>query len=151
MSSQKNGRAGRVLYSIVCLLGIVTLVLYAMNATRAYYVDMNTTIVVLLVAALACTAGVVALEGRDKGRALTVVSDILKVAIPSLALSAGVMFASARVESIAQVLGSNLELGNVEAHAAATQAVTVIAVSLATWLVSVIASFVGSGKEKRAA
>lgn len=151
MSSQKNGKVGGVFYIIVCLLGIVTLVLYVMNATRAYYVDMDTAIVTLLAAALACAAVAVVLEGRDKDRTLAVISDVLKVAIPSLVLFAGVMFASARVESIAQVLGSNLELGNVEAHAAATQAVAVIAVALVTWLVSVIASFVGSGKGKKSA
>jgi len=150
MSSQRNGRAGRVLYLIVCLLGIATLALYAMNATRAYYVDLNSTIVALLAAALVCTALAIVLEGREKGRAMTACFDVLKIAVPAFTIVAGVMFASARVESIAQVLGSNLELGNVEAQAAATQAVTVIAASLATWLVSVVAAFVGSGTEKRA-
>jgi CHASE3 domain sensor protein len=59
------------------------------------------------------------------------------------------MFISARVESLAQVLGSNLELGNVEAHEAATQAVVVIVVSLLAWLLSVVAAFIGRGKSAK--
>jgi hypothetical protein len=74
---------------------------------------------------------------------------VLRVAVPCCLAVAGVMFISARVESLAQVLGSNLELGNVEAHEAATQAVAVIVISLVTWLFSVIAAFLGHGKSAK--
>ena len=142
------GAAG-VLYAIVCLLSIVTFVLYVMNATRAYYVDLNPVIVALLVLAIVCEVLVVALGCGSQGGVKAVLSDILRIAVPAFVAVAGVMFISARVESLAQVLGSNLELGNVEAHEAATQAVAVIVVSLVIWLLSVVSAFVGKGKRSK--
>lgn len=145
-ADRKSMGAAGVFNAIVCLLSIATFVLYVMNATRAYYVDLNPLIAALLLAAI--VAGVVVLAlGRGKGSpAVAIVSDVLRVAVPCCLAVAGVMFISARVESLAQVLGSNLELGNVEAHEAATQAVAVIVVSLLAWLLSVVAAFLGRGK-----
>lgn len=148
-SEKKSMGAAGVLYAIVCLLSIVTFVLYVMNATRAYYVDLNPVIVALLVLAIVCEVLVVALGCGSQGGVKAVLSDILRIAVPAFVAVAGVMFISARVESLAQVLGSNLELGNVEAHEAATQAVAVIVVSLVTWLLSVVSAFVGKGKRSK--
>lgn len=148
-SEKKSMGAAGVLYAIVCLLSIVTFVLYVMNATRAYYVDLNPVIVALLVLAIVCEVLVVALGCGSQGGTKAVLSDILRIAVPAFVAVAGVMFISARVESLAQVLGSNLELGNVEAHEAATQAVAVIVISLVTWLFSVIAAFLGHGKSAK--
>lgn len=148
-SEKKSMGAAGVLYAIVCLLSIVTFVLYVMNATRAYYVDLNPVIVALLVLAIVCEVLVVALGCGSQGGVKAVLSDILRIAVPAFVAVAGVMFISARVESLAQVLGSNLELGNVEAHEAATQAVAVIVVSLVIWLLSVVSAFVGKGKRSK--
>lgn len=148
-SEKKSMGAAGVLYAIVCLLSIVTFVLYVMNATRAYYVDLNPVIVALLVLAIVCEVLVVALGCGSQGGAKAVLSDILRIAVPAFVAVAGVMFISVRVESLAQVLGSNLELGNVEAHEAATQAVAVIVVSLVTWLLAVVSAFVGKGKHSK--
>lgn len=145
-SEKKSLGAAGVLYVSVCLLSIVTFVLYVMNATRAYYVDLSPVIVVLLVLAVVCEVLVIALGCGSRGGAKAVLSDVLRVAVPAFVAVAGVMFISARVESLAQVLGSNLELGNVEAHEAAMQAVAIIVVSLVTWLLSVVSAFVGRGK-----
>ena len=148
-SAKKSMGAAGVFYAIVCLLSIVTFVLYVMNATRAYYVDLNSVIAALLVVAIAAEVIVLALGRGKEGYALAIVSDVLRVAVPCCLAVAGVMFISARVESLAQVFGSNLELGNVEAHEAATQAVAVIVISLVTWLFSVIAAFLGHGKSAK--
>ena len=148
-SEKKSMGAAGVLYAIVCLLSIVTFVLYVMNAPRAYYVDLNPVIVALLVLAIVCEVLVVALGCGSQGGVKAVLSDILRIAVPAFVAVAGVMFISARVESLAQVLGSNLELGNVEAHEAATQAVAVIVVSLVIWLLSVVSAFVGKGKRSK--
>ena len=148
-ADKKSMGAAGVFNAIVCLLSIVTFVLYVMNATRAYYVDLNPVIAALLVVAIVAEVVVLAV-GRGKGSPATaILSDVLRVVVPCCLVVAGVMFISARVESLAQVLGSNLELGNVDAHEAATQAVAVIVVSLVTWLVSVVAAFIGCGKSAR--
>lgn len=142
-AAKKSMRAGGILYAIICLLSVVTCVLYAMNATRAYYGDLDAIIVSLLVGAIGATGVVFALVRGERSNAMDIVSDVLRVAVPCLIAVAGVMFISVRVESLAKVLGSNLELGNAEAYGAATQSVAVIVVSLVAWLVSVIAAFVG--------
>ena len=148
-ADKKSMGAAGVFNAIVCLLSIVTFVLYVMNATRAYYVDLNPVIAALLVVAIVAEVVVLAV-GRGKGSPATaVLSDVLRVVVPCCLAVAGVMIISARVESLAQVLGSNLELGNVEAHEAATQAVVVIVVSLLAWLLSVVAAFIGRGKSAK--
>ena len=64
-SAKKSMGAAGVFNAIVCLLSIVTFVLYVMNATRAYYVDLNSVIAALLVVAIAAEVIVLAL-GRGK-------------------------------------------------------------------------------------
>lgn len=83
----------------------------------------------------------------------TIVSDVLRVAVPALLFLSGILFLSMRAQSLGQVLGSNLELGNVDAHDAANQAIIVIVLFVVGWLVSVVAAFlkIGDGSEKKAA
>ena len=138
-SAKKSMGAAGVFNAIVCLLSIVTFVLYVMNATRAYYVDLNSVIAALLVVAIAAEVIVLAL-GRGKERPLRHCSRRAALSCPAaLRLPGDVHLRPRRVPSGAG-LGSNLELGNVEAHEAATQAVAVIVISLVTWLFLLIAA-----------
>lgn len=139
--SNSTKAAGKVFYLVAAVLSAITLVLYVLNANQSYYVDLNAGLATLIAAALVCEAVVAVLAGKPKSGALKVVNDLLCVAAPTLTFFALASFAAVRVQSLANVFGSNLELGNVAAHEAASQAILVLVLLVVSWLVSVIAAF----------
>jgi hypothetical protein len=149
----KTHVVGKIFYLVITVLTIVAFALYVANTTRAYYADSNIAITVMAVAALVCEIAVLVLAKGPLGMPATIVSDVLRVAVPALLFLSGILFLSMRAQSLGQVLGSNLELGNVDAHDAANQAIIVIVLFVVGWLVSVVAAFlkIGDGSEKKAA
>ena len=146
MSSQKSTKVGLVFNALAAVLAIVTLVLYVLNVNQTYYVDMNASVAAMVVGALACiVAGVVLANASDK-LPVTIVSDVLRVAAPALLFYAAAVFVGMRAQSLGQIFGSNLELGNESAYVAGTQAIYTIVLFLVSWLVSVIAAFTRIGK-----
>lgn len=149
----KTHVVGKVFYLVVTVLTIVACALFVANTTRSYYADSNMAITIMTVAALACEIAILVLAKGPLGMPATIVSDVLRVAVPALMFLSGVLFLSMRAQSLGQVLGSNLELGNVDAHDAAHQAIIVIVLFMVGWLVSVVAAFlrIGDDPEKKAA
>ncbi|WP_321971493.1 hypothetical protein [Paratractidigestivibacter sp.] len=146
MSTEKKQTVGLVLCGITVVLEVITLVLYVMNANQSYYQDMNGMIAGLVAGALVCTAASFALAESNANLACGVVSDVLRVAAPAMLFYAAAVFVGARAQSLGQIFGSNLELGNDAAFAAGTQAIATIVVFMVAWLVSVVASFTKLGK-----
>ena len=146
MSNEKKQTAGLVFTVITVVLEVVTLVLYVLNANTAYYSDLNGMIAGLAAGALVCTVVSYVLAMGKSSMATGVVSDVLRVVAPALLFYGAAVFIGARAQSLGQIFGSNLELGNDAAFAAGTQAIVTIVVFLVAWLVSVVAAFMKLGK-----
>lgn len=146
MSSNSTKTVGKVFYLVAAVLSAVSLVLYVMNANQSYYVDLSMGIAAPIAGALVCEAVVAVLAGRPKPAALKIVCDLLCVAASALLFYVLASFAAVRVQSLANVFGSNLELGNVAAQEAASQAIIVLVLLAVSWLVSVVAAFTKTEK-----
>jgi hypothetical protein len=146
MSNEKKQTAGLVFTVITVVLEVVTLVLYVLNANTAYYSDLNGMIAGMAAGALVCTVVSYVLAMGKSSMATGVVSDVLRVVAPALLFYGAAVFIGARAQSLGQIFGSNLELGNDAAFAAGTQAIATIVVFLVAWLVSVVAAFMKLGK-----
>lgn len=144
----KKQRFGSYAYVLVGILAVISLVLYVLNASTAYYKDLNASIVVMTVVAIAAVAGTLVCANLLPGKAGTVASDVCRVAVSALIIAAGVAFLAARVESFGYIFGSNLELGNQAAFDAGSQAIYGIIFFVATWIVSLVACFLSVGKKR---
>lgn len=119
------------------ILQIAALIVYCVNSTNGYYNDLRVTVAALTVVAIVLTAagaGMTLKQGND-----SMLITLLAVA-PILLAVALAIFIGARVETIAWVLGSNLEAGNATAMAAVQQAIAgfvVYAVAMAATIVCV--------------
>ena len=143
----KNQKIGFWAYAVVAVLAIVCLGLYIANVNQPYYQDMNQNVVFAMVGALVCIAVALVLPAvSDKG-ALKVVADVARVVGAALIILAGATFIGMRVESFGYIYGSNLELGNDAAFTAGNQAIWTIVIFVVTWIISVIASFLPTGKK----
>lgn len=148
MQTLKNVALGFYGYVIVALMTLISLIIYISNVNKPYYQDMNSNVVMMLVGALVSAIVVIALTLLKSNRILTVVSDLLRVVLAALIIVAGVTFIGMRVESFGYIFGSNLELGNEAAFTAGTQAIFGIIVFMATWILSVVTSFMNVRKIK---
>ena len=148
MQTLKNVALGSYGYVIVALMTLISLIIYISNVNKPYYQDMNSNVVMMLVGALVSAIVVIALTLLKSNRILTVVSDLLRVVLAALIIVAGVTFIGMRVESFGYIFGSNLELGNEAAFTAGTQAIFGIVVFMATWILSVVTSFMNVRKSK---
>lgn len=143
----KNQKIGFWAYAVVAVLAIVCLGLYIANVNQPYYQDMNQNVVFAMVGALVCIAVSLVLPAvSDKG-VLKVVADVARVVGAALIILAGATFIGMRVESFGYIYGSNLELGNDAAFTAGNQAIWTIVIFVVTWIISVIASFLPTGKK----
>lgn len=141
----KNQKIGSLAYLVVAVLTVVCLVMYVMNVNAPYYEDMNTSVVVMLVAALAAIAVTIVLPQNTVVN--KVIVDLCRVAAAALIIYAAGTFVSMRVESFGYIYGSNLELGNQQAFDAGGQAIALIVIFVVTWIVSLVASFLEVGKK----
>ena len=141
----KNQKFGFWVYLVIAVLTAVCLVMYVMNANAPYYEDMDASIVVMLVAALAAIGAALYLPQNTQIN--KIIADLCRVAASALIIYAGATFISLRVESFGYIYGSNLELGNQQAFDAGGQAIALIVVFVVTWLISLIASFLEVGKK----
>ena len=143
----KNQKIGFWAYAVVAVLAIVCLGLYIANVNQPYYQDMNQNVVFAMVGALVCIAVALVLPAvSDKG-VLKIIADIARVVGAALIILAGATFIGMRVESFGYIYGSNLELGNDAAFTAGNQAIWTIVIFVVTWILSVIASFLPTGKK----
>lgn len=146
MSSQKGTKVGLVFHAVAAVLAVVTLILYVLNVNQPYYLDMNVSVAVMVAIAIVCLVAGVALAQASDSLPAEIVSDVLRVAVPALLFYAAAVFVGMRAQSLGQIFGSNLELGNESAFTAGTQAIYTIVLFLVSWLVSVIAAFTRVGK-----
>lgn len=143
----KNQKIGFWAYAVVAVLAIVCLGLYIANVNQPYYQDMNQNVVYAMVGALVCTAVALLLPAvSDKG-VLKIIADIARVVGAALIILAGATFIGMRVESFGYIYGSNLELGNDAAFTAGNQAIWTIVIFVVTWIISVVAAFLPTGKK----
>jgi len=143
----KNQKIGFWAYAVVAVLAIVCLGLYIANVNQPYYLDMNQNVVFAMVGALVCIAAALVLPVvSDKG-VLKVVADVARVTGAALIILAGATFIGMRVESFGYIYGSNLELGNDAAFTAGNQAIWTIVIFVVTWIISVVAAFLPTGKK----
>ncbi|HHV09340.1 MAG TPA: hypothetical protein GXX75_03550 [Clostridiales bacterium] len=147
MEFMKKQKKGFVAYVIVAVMAVISFIVYVSNVSTAYYQDMNTSVVIMMVCALALIAATLVLPQLAKGRLVTVVVDVLRVASAVLIILSGVTFIGMRVESFGYIFGSNLELGNEAAFRAGSQAITGIVLFVVTWILSLAASFFEVGKK----
>lgn len=141
----KNQKFGNWVYLVVAVMTIVALVMYVMNVNTPYYQDMNASVIVMLVVALAAMG--VALVLPQNTVVNKVIVDLARVLATGMIILAAATFIGMRVESFGYIYGSNLELGNQQAFDAAGQAITLIVVFVVTWIVSLVASFLEVGKK----
>ena len=143
----KNQKIGFWAYAVVAVLAIVCLGLYIANVNQPYYQDMNQSVVYAMVGALACVAVALVLPAVSNNCVLKIVADIARVVGAALIILAGATFIGMRVESFGYIYGSNLELGNDAAFTAGNQAIWTIVIFVVTWIISVIAAFLPTGKK----
>ena len=141
-----NKKSGFFAYVLVAILTVVCLALYVANVNAPYYEDMNINVVYTLIAALVTLVAAIALSGCDK-TVSKVICDVARVAASALIIYAGVTFIGMRLESFGSIYGSNLELGNDLAFAAGNQAIWTIITFMGTWIVSLVAAFLPTGKK----
>ena len=142
----KNQKSGFFAYVLAAILTVVCLCLYVSNVNAPYYQDMNVNVIYMLIGALAAIGVSIALSGSDKC-ALKLVCDAARVAAAALIIYAGVTFIGMRLESFGYIYGSNLEMGNEAAFAAGNQAIWAIIIFMVTWIVSLVAAFLPTGKK----
>ena len=143
----KNQKIGFWAYAVVAVLSIVCLGLYIANVNQPYYQDMNQSVVYAMVGALACVAVALVLPAVSNNCVLKIVADIARVVGAALIILAGATFIGMRVESFGYIYGSNLELGNDAAFTAGGQAIAAIVLFVVTWIISIVAAFLPTGKK----
>ena len=143
----KNQKIGFWAYAVVAVLAIVCLGLYIANVNQPYYQDMNQSVVYAMVGALACVAVALVLPAVSNNCVLKIVADIARVVGAALIILAGATFIGMRVESFGYIYGSNLELGNDAAFTAGGQAIAAIVLFVVTWIISIVAAFLPTGKK----
>lgn len=141
----KNQKFGSLAYLVVAVLTLVCLVIYVMNANAPYYEDMNASVVVMLVVALAAVGATLYLPQNTQINKIIV--DLCRVVAAALIIYAAGTFVSMRVESFGYIYGSNLELGNQQAFDAGGQAIALIVVFIINWIISLVAAFLEVGKK----
>lgn len=143
----KNQKIGFWAYAVVAVLSIVCLGLYIANVNQPYYQDMNQSVVYAMVGALACVAVALVLPAVSNNCVPKIVADIARVVGAALIILAGATFIGMRVESFGYIYGSNLELGNDAAFTAGGQAIWTIVIFVVTWIISIVAAFLPTGKK----
>lgn len=125
----------------------VSLMIYVSNVNTAYYEDMDTSVLLIILCALIAAIGTVILSAAAKGKIAEIITDVLRVAATVLIIVAGVKFIGMRVESFGYIFGSNLEMGNDAAFSAGGQAITAIVIFVITWILSIAAAFFKVGQK----
>lgn len=144
----KKLKKGSVVLLLAVVLSFVNFILYLLNMNASYYKDMNGALVCLSLLSVVVLAAAAVLAVVSQAKGIVFASDILRVAGAALIVAAGGLFISMRVESFGYVFGSNLEIGNKAAFAAANQAVAAIILFGVTWLVTLISGFFRIGKKE---
>lgn len=150
MSALKEKKIGFFSYLIVGILSLISLIIYILNVSTAYYEDMNGSIVGTMVIAIALIVLTLILPQLSPSKVTRAVSDLSRVIASALIIYSGIQFLGMRVESFGYIFGSNLELGNEAAYSAGTQAITGIVIFVVTWILSVVAAFMTLKQSKKA-
>lgn len=141
MNFIKKQSLGFWAYLVVAVMAIVCLVFYVLNVNQPYYMDMDASVIYMMVGALAALAASLVLPQLGDNVVVKIVADVCRVAASALIILAGATFIGMRVESFGYIYGSNLELGNEGAFIAGGQAITTIVLFVVTWILSLVASF----------
>lgn len=142
----KRQRAGFYLNIVLIVLTIISIILFAMNASLGLFVSVSSVnggIYACLIISLVCFLasiglGIAPLHGK---LIKVVLVDVLRIASTILLALATVLLVGARIENIGYYVGSDLYLGNAQAIAAVTQAIACIVLFAITWVFSLIAVF----------
>lgn len=130
---------GNIIKYLAAVLTLISTVFYVLNVNQPYYQDMNQSILMLLVLAVALSC--LPLLVKKENQTMVLVNDICRIAVPILVLYSAVRFLAMRIESFGYIFASNLEAGNEAAMTAATQAVLVLGLLVAAWVASVVVAF----------
>lgn len=130
-----------IFHAIVAVLAIIVTGFYIANVNQAYYQDMNTALLCVLIITVILSLVPFGLGQVKNLVAREWATTLVKVALPSLIIYSAAIFVGMRVESFGYIFASNLEAGNEAATAAGTQAILVIGLFVITWLCSVVTSF----------
>ena len=143
----KNQKIGFWAYALVAVLAIVCLGLYIANVNQPYYLDVNHNVVNMTAGAVVCFIVALLLPAKSEKNSMKIVADVARVAGAALIILAGATFIGMRVESFGYIYGSNLEMGNDAAFIAGNQAIWTIVLFVVTWILSVVAAFLPTGKK----
>ena len=143
----KNQKIGFWAYALVAVLAIVCLGLYIANVNQPYYLDVNHNVVNMTAGAVVCFIVALLLPAKSEKNSMKIVADVARVAGAALIILAGATFIGMRVESFGYIYGSNLELGNDAAFTAGGQAIWTIVIFVVTWIISIVAAFLPTGKK----
>lgn len=145
MTMLKKQKISLYIYLLVFVLTTSLVFLYISNVNKAYYQDMQVNVLYLLAAALVFLLLTIGLSFYAKTKSLLMAADISRIVASLLIILGGVRFISMRLESFGYIFGSNLEMNN---DHAGSQAIMIIVIFVATWLISVIAAFFDVGQKK---
>lgn len=148
MTMLKKQKISLYIYLLVFVLTTSLVFLYISNVNKAYYQDMQVNVLYLLAAALVFLLLTIGLSFHAKTKSLLMAADISRIVASLLIILGGVRFISMRLESFGYTFGSNLEMNNEAAFDAGSQAIMIIVIFVATWLISVIAAFFDIGQKK---
>lgn len=148
MTMLKKQKISLYIYLLVFVLTTSLVFLYISNVNKAYYQDMQVNVLYLLAAALVFLLLTIGLSFHAKTKSLLMAADISRIVASLLIILGGVRFISMRLESFGYIFGSNLEMNNEAAIDAGSQAIMIIVIFVATWLISVIAAFFDIGQKK---
>ncbi|OZG62752.1 hypothetical protein BLEM_0669 [Bifidobacterium lemurum] len=131
MSKKKIG-VGNILLALSALFALAGTVVYVINATGSYYGDFALLVPVLGVVTVVFIAAPIVLEAVMGNRQWI---DAIYPIAGVLGIVTMVQYIAARAESVALILGSSLEAGNVAAH----QALYTAFAGIACYLLAVVA------------
>lgn len=100
---------GTIFFALAVVFAVAGTVIYCINSTGSYYDDFTGRIVLVAVVGIALLIGLKIMSYKNVSLLWT---DVLYVASAVIIAVAAVMFLSARVESAAVVLGSQLAAGD---------------------------------------
>ena len=141
-SKQGNGS---FLALATALLALVALIIYSLNAATQYYNDVNAQVVVMTVLAILFSAAAAILPkfAFAHNTLVKIAVDIMFVMSAVMLIWSFMIFIGDRVESLAYVLGSDLESDNVAAQRGVRQAIAGFVVYFVAWLAVVAGAFSG--------
>ena len=158
MTAKNMKKTSLIAYAMMVVLGIAALIVYLNNNSYIStaptakdeffqsYIAHADAIIWLTIGSVCCAALTIVLNyfGDQSKTILRLVSDVVRVAAPALMAVALAFFLSDRVDGFGYIYGSNLAQGKDDAFTAGTQATIAVVLFALTWLVGIVAAFMGT-------